>query len=467
PSVEATIQMLKGLRPKYEAHHKVKIDDSALEAAVKLSKRYVQGRFLPDKAIDLIDEASSKHRIDAESSPPEVKEVQQRIQQLINEEEAAAQMGEYERTAQTKAERMKKEQEYNDMASRWRSEKKVDNIVTGDDIAELVAKWTGIPVARMLEGEAAKLVHMEERLHERIVDQQEAVVAISEAIRRARSGLKDPRRPIGNFLFLGPTGVGKTELARVLASFLYDDESSMIRLDMSEYMEKHTVSRLIGSPPGYIGYEEGGQLTEAVRRRPFRVILMDEIEKAHPDVFNILLQMMDDGRLTDGHGRIVDFRNTVIIMTSNLGTQEFQRGGLGFARDTSSERKKVKAAVEDAVKKAFRPEFLNRLDEMIVFHQLTEEDLRKVVELLAKDVEKRLQEQKITLELTPEAKSWLVKEGFDPVFGARPLKRAITRYIENPLSNKVLSGEVKEGDSVLVEAGESGLTFSRAKVAAR
>ena len=467
PSVEATIQMLKGLRPKYEAHHKVKIDDSALEAAVKLSQRYVQGRFLPDKAIDLIDEASSKHRIDAESSPPEVKEVQQRIQQLINEEEAAAQMGEYERTAQTKAERMKKEQEYNDMASRWRSEKKVDNIVTGDDIAELVAKWTGIPIARMLEGEAAKLVHMEERLHERIVDQQEAVVAISEAIRRARSGLKDPRRPIGNFLFLGPTGVGKTELARVLASFLYDDESSMIRLDMSEYMEKHTVSRLIGSPPGYIGYEEGGQLTEAVRRRPFRVILMDEIEKAHPDVFNILLQMMDDGRLTDGHGRIVDFRNTVIIMTSNLGTQEFQRGGLGFARDTSSERKKVKAAVEDAVKKAFRPEFLNRLDEMIVFHQLTEEDLRKVVELLAKDVEKRLQEQKITLELTPEAKSWLVKEGFDPVFGARPLKRAITRYIENPLSNKVLSGEVKEGDSVLVEAGESGLTFSRAKVAAR
>ena len=467
PSVEATIQMLKGLRPKYEAHHKVKIDDSALEAAVKLSQRYVQGRFLPDKAIDLIDEASSKHRIDAESSPPEVKEVQQRIQQLINEEEAAAQMGEYERTAQTKAERMKKEQEYNDMASRWRSEKKVDNIVTAEDIAELVAKWTGIPVARMLEGEAAKLVHMEERLHERIVDQQEAVVAISEAIRRARSGLKDPRRPIGNFLFLGPTGVGKTELARVLASFLYDDESSMIRLDMSEYMEKHTVSRLIGSPPGYIGYEEGGQLTEAVRRRPFRVILMDEIEKAHPDVFNILLQMMDDGRLTDGHGRIVDFRNTVIIMTSNLGTQEFQRGGLGFARDTSSERKKVKAAVEDAVKKAFRPEFLNRLDEMIVFHQLTEEDLRKVVELLAKDVEKRLQEQKITLELTPEAKSWLVKEGFDPVYGARPLKRAITRYIENPLSNKVLSGEVKEGDSVVVDAGEGGLTFNQAKIVAK
>ncbi|HLC23064.1 MAG TPA: AAA family ATPase [Dehalococcoidia bacterium] len=467
PSVEATIQMLKGLRPKYEAHHKVKIDDSALEAAVRLSQRYVQGRFLPDKAIDLIDEASSKHRIDAESSPPEVKEVQRRIQQLINEEEAAAQMGEYEQTAQTKAERMKLEQEYNDKTARWRSEKKVDNIVTAEDIAELVAKWTGIPVARMLEGEAAKLVHMEERLHERIVDQQEAVVAISEAIRRARSGLKDPRRPIGNFLFLGPTGVGKTELARALASFLYDDESSMIRLDMSEYMEKHTVSRLIGSPPGYIGYEEGGQLTEAVRRRPFRVILMDEIEKAHPDVFNILLQMMDDGRLTDGHGRTVDFRNTVIIMTSNLGTQEFQRGGLGFARDTSSERKKVKAAVEDAVKKAFRPEFLNRLDEMIVFHQLTEEDLRKVVELLVKDVEKRLQEQKITLELTPEAKSWLVKEGFDPVYGARPLKRAITRYIENPLSNKVLSGEVKEGDSVVVDAGEGGLTFNQAKIVAK
>ncbi len=465
PSVEATIQMLKGLRPKYEAHHKVKIEDSALEAAVKLSQRYVQGRFLPDKAIDLIDEAAAKHRIDSESSPPELKETQQKIQQRINEEEAAAQRGEYESAAQTKAERMKLEQEYNEAISRWRSERKIDNTVTTEDIAELIAKWTGIPISRMLEGEAAKLVHMEERLHDRIVDQEEAVVALSQAIRRSRSGLKDPRRPIGSFLFLGPTGVGKTELAKALAAFLYDDESAMIRMDMSEYMEKHTVSRLIGSPPGYVGYEEGGQLTEAVRRRPFRIILLDEIEKAHPDVFNILLQVMDDGRLTDGHGRTVDFKNTVVIMTSNLGTQEFQRGGIGFARDVSGEQKKMKAAVEDAVKKAFRPEFLNRLDEIIVFHQLTPENLRKIVEFLIKDVEKRLQEQKVTIELTEAAKDWLAREGFDPVYGARPLKRAITKYVENPLSNKVLAGEVKEGDSILIEVGEGELTFNRATAA--
>ncbi|MEW6034387.1 MAG: AAA family ATPase [Chloroflexota bacterium] len=460
PSVEATVAMLKGLRPKYEAHHKIKIDDSALEAATRLSQRYIQGRFLPDKAIDLIDEAASKHRIDAESAPREVKEMQQRIQLMANEEEAAAQRGDYEQAAQIKAERLGVEQKYEDALSRWRNEKKVDYLVSADDIAELVAKWTGIPVSRMLEGEAEKLIHMEERLHERMVDQEEAVAAVSEAIRRARSGLKDPRRPIGSFLFLGPTGVGKTELARALAAFLYDDEASMIRLDMSEYMEKHTVARLIGSPPGYIGYEEGGQLTEAVRRRPFRVILLDEIEKAHPDVFSILLQVMDDGRLTDGHGRTVDFRNTVVIMTSNLGTQEFQRSGLGFTKDTKTQREKMRTAVEDVVNKAFRPEFLNRLDDTIIFHQLTEDNLRQVVELLVKDVEKRLKEQKITLELTPEAKSWLVKEGFDPVFGARPLKRAITRHVENPLSNKVLAGEVKEGDSVLVDLVQGALAFT-------
>ncbi|MBI2856739.1 MAG: AAA family ATPase [Chloroflexi bacterium] len=459
PSVDTTIEMLKGLRPKYEAHHKIQIADSALEAAARLSQRYVQGRFLPDKAIDLIDEAASKHRIDAESSPAEVKELQQKLQLMSNEEEASAQRGEYEQAAKIRAERLGLEQKLEAASSKWRSEKKVDYVVDAEDIAELVAKWTGVPVSRMLEGEAAKLIHMEDRLHERIVDQEEAVKAISEAIRRARSGLKDPRRPIGSFMFLGPTGVGKTELAKALAGFLYDDESSMIRLDMSEYMEKHTVARLIGSPPGYIGYEEGGQLTEAVRRRPFRVILLDEIEKAHPDVFNILLQMMDDGRLTDGHGRTVDFKNTVIIMTSNLGTQEFQRGGLGFARDVAGEQRRMKVAVEDAVKKAFRPEFLNRLDDVIVFHQLTEDNLAKIVELLIKDVEKRLAEQKITLELTAGARSFLVKEGFDPVFGARPLKRAITRYVENPLANKVLAGEVEEGSAVVVDAGEGGLVF--------
>ncbi|MDP2744481.1 MAG: AAA family ATPase, partial [Dehalococcoidia bacterium] len=346
PSVEATIEMLKGLRPKYEAHHKIKIEDKALEAAAKLSQRYIADRFLPDKAIDLIDEAASKLRIDSESLPPELRSLEKQMQQLANEEDAASQRGDYQHGAELKALRLRQETEYRQQYEKWAQGKKLDNVVGEDEIAALVANWTGIPVSRMMEGEADKLIHMEERLHDRIVNQEEAVAAVSEAVRRARAGLKDPKRPIGSFIFLGPTGVGKTEMARALAQFLFDNEDAMIRLDMSEYMEKHTVSRLIGAPPGYIGYEEGGQLTEAVRRRPFRVILFDEIEKAHPDIFNILLQILEDGRLTDGHGRAVDFKNTVVIMTSNLGTQEFQRQRVGFLRETErqSEHQKMRSA---------------------------------------------------------------------------------------------------------------------------
>jgi len=337
PSIEDTIAMLKGLRPRYEAHHKIKIADSALEAAAKLSQRYVSDRHLPDKAIDLIDEAASKLRIDAESPPQEVKSLEQRIQQLTNEEEAASQRGDYKQSATLKTQRLGLEKQYESAKNKWLKDKKIKDVVDEEDIADLISKWTGIPVSRMLEGETDKLIHMEDSIHNRVIGQDEAIDAVSDALRRARAGLKDPKRPIGSFIFLGPTGVGKTELARALAEFLFDDEEAMVRLDMSEYMEKHTVSRLIGAPPGYIGYEEGGQLTEAVRRRPYKVILFDEIEKAHSDVFNILLQILEDGRLTDGHGRTVDFKNTVLIMTSNLGSQEFQRGSLGFRHDIQSE----------------------------------------------------------------------------------------------------------------------------------
>jgi len=465
PSVEATIEMLKGLRPRYEAHHKVKITDEALEAAAKLSQRYISDRQLPDKAIDLIDEAASKLRIETESAPPEVKSLEQKVKQLTNEEEAASQRQDYERVAQLKAERLRLEEEYNQAKSNWLKEEKIDEVVGEEDIAQLISKWTGIPVSQMMEGEAEKLLHMEERIHERLVNQEEAVTAISEAIRRSRAGLKDPRRPIGSFIFLGPTGVGKTELARTLARFLFDDENAMVRLDMSEYQERHTVSRLIGAPPGYVGYDEGGQLTEAVRRRPYRVILLDEVEKAHPEVFNSLLQILDDGRLTDGHGRTVDFKNTVVIMTSNVGAELIRRQmSLGFAptKETKAEKldyDTMKERVLNEMKKTFRPEFINRIDEIIVFHQLTAEQLRQIVDLLVKDLQERLTDRKLNIELSDEAKSWLAKEGYDPVYGARPLRRAIERYVENPLSAKILSGEFKEGDTVRVDAGKDGLTF--------
>jgi len=465
PSVEATIEMLRGLRPRYEAHHKIKIDDSALVAAAKLSQRYISDRFLPDKAIDLIDEAASKLRIDRESAPKEVKTLDQKMKHLIDEEEAASQRGDYQKAAELKAERLHLEQEYNQAKLQWQKEKKIDSVVDEEDIAGLVAQWTGIPVSRMMETETDKLVHMEERIHQRIVDQEEAVAAVSEAIKRGRAGLKDPKRPIGSFVFLGPTGVGKTELARALAEFLFDDEDTMIRLDMSEYMEKHTVSRLIGSPPGYVGYEEGGQLTEAVRRRPYRVILFDEVEKAHPDVFNILLQMLEDGRLTDGHGRTVDFKNTVVIMTSNLGTEEYQRGGIGFSRKEEGDEQRMKTAIESALKKTFRPELLNRIDDVIIFHPLTEEHLKSVVHLLLREVEGRLAERNIKIDVTEEAEAWLAQRGYDPVYGARPLRRAIQRYVENPMSSKILQGEFKEGDTVVVSLQEDNLTFTAPRTA--
>ncbi|MDD5092954.1 MAG: AAA family ATPase [Dehalococcoidia bacterium] len=463
PSVETTIEMLRGLRPKYESHHKIQITDSALEAAAKLSDRYVSGRFLPDKAIDLIDEAAAKLRIDSESYPPEIKELVQKLRYLTDEEEAAAQRSDYEKAANLKAERLGIEQQYNEERSRWLKEEKIDRVVDEEDIAQLISKWTGIPPSRMLEGESEKLVDMEERLHERVVGQDEAIAAISDAIRRARAGLKDPRRPIGSFIFLGPTGVGKTELARALAEFLFDEEEALVRMDMSEYMEKHTVSRLIGAPPGCIGYEEGGQLTEIIRRRPYRVILFDEIEKAHPDVFNILLQILEDGQLTDGHGRTVDFKNTVVIMTSNLGSLEFQRGTIGFRRsdETKADRQRKKSAVEDTLKRTFRPEFLNRIDEIIIFDELSEEQIHQIVELMLNELQERLEERQITVALTAEAKSWLAKEGFDPLYGARPLRRAIQRFVENPLSKKILQGEFQEGDNVVADVDAKGLVFRK------
>ena len=362
---------------------------------------------------------------------------------------------------------MRLEDEYNQAKNNWLQQEKIDEVVDEEDIAQLISKWTGIPVSQMLEGEAERLLHMEERIHERLVNQEEAVVAIAEAIRRSRAGLKDPKRPIGSFMFLGPTGVGKTELVRTLAQFLFDDENAMVRLDMSEYQEKHTVSRLIGAPPGYIGYEEGGQLTEAVRRRPYRVILLDEIEKAHPEVFNSLLQVLDDGRLTDGHGRTVDFKNTVVIMTSNTGVELIKREtGIGFATKKDEARtqqenyEKMKEKVMGEVKKTFRPEFLNRLDEIIVFHELTEKQLGSIVDLLTKDLQKRLAERRLGVELTKKAKSWLAKEGYDPLYGARPLRRAIERYVENPLSTKLLRGEFSPGDAIIVDLGDDGLTFT-------
>jgi len=464
PSVEETVEILRILRPRYEAHHKVDIEDSALVAAARLSDRYVTGRQLPDKAVDFIDEAASKLRIDAESLPADVKNKEERIAELLDQEDAAAQRTEYERAAEIRVERLRLQEEYESERQTLMQGRRADMVVGERDIAELVSKWTGIPTGRLLEGEGERLVHMEDSLHERLIGQEEAVVAVAEAIRRSRSGLSDPRRPIGSFIFLGPTGVGKTELAKALAQFMFDDESNMVRIDMSEYMEKHSVSRLIGAPPGYVGYEEGGQLTEEVRRRPYRVVLFDEIEKAHPDVFNILLQVLEDGRLTDGHGRTVDFRNTVIIMTSNLGTSGIRRQAFGFRTDDKAgkdEDQKLKESVNAALKETFRPEFLNRIDETIIFHPLTQEQIVRVVGLMIKDVQGRLEERGITFELTADANLWLGKEGYDPVYGARPLRRAVTRFLENPMSKGILSGEFISGDHILVDAGDEDLALSK------
>jgi len=460
PDTATTLEILKALRPRYEAHHRVvKIDDSALEAAADLSHRYISDRFLPDKAIDLIDEAASKMRLDMESAPAHVQELERRVRQLRDEQDASAQRQDYENAAAAKAELARLEAEYNDARCQWQAEKHLDGVVREEQIAALISQWTGIPVFRMLESEADKLVHMEDRLHERIVDQEEAVSAISEAIRRSRAGLKNPRRPIGSFIFLGPTGVGKTELARALAWFMFDNEDAMVRLDMSEYMEKHTVARLIGAPPGYVGYDEGGQLTEAVRRRPYRVLLLDEIEKAHPDVFNVLLQLLEDGRLTDGHGRTVDFKNVIVIMTSNLGTADFQRQAIGFARGEQSGEAEMRGKIESELKRTFRPELLNRLDDVIIFRPLTHEHLNRIVALMLRETQQRLDERGVTLEVGEDARAWLTRVGYDPVFGARPLRRAIERYVENPLSSRLLSGEVKHGNRVTVGVQGDALSF--------
>ena len=469
PSVDDTIQMLRGLRDRYEAHHKVTISDAALVAAAKLSQRYVTDRRLPDKAIDLMDEAAAKLRVALYSLPPDLKTMKAEIDRLMAEEEQAGLARDYEHAAQKKAERLRIETEFNTKRDTWEKEHKLDEVVDESDIAGVVSQWTGIPLNQMLETESQKLLQMEERLHDRIIGQDEAVHAIADAIRRSRSGLKDPKRPIGSFIFLGSSGVGKTELAKALAAFMFDDEDALVRVDMSEYREQHTVSRLFGAPPGYVGYEEGGQLTEAVRRRPYRVVLFDEIEKAHPDVWNALLQILDDGRLTDGQGRVVDFRNTVIIMTSNLGTEFVKKAGtLGFTRkgDDGSGEDVNNEKIERALKSTFRPEFLNRVDEIITFKPLSVEDVVRIVDLQMKEIQSRLAEHGLTVRLTDPARQWLAKEGFDPQFGARPLRRALQKYVESPLSVQMLKGDFKSGDTVLVDWVEgTGLEFRKDEAA--
>jgi ATP-dependent Clp protease ATP-binding subunit ClpC len=457
PSVDETIQMLQGLRDRYEAHHKVHFTDKALIAAAKLSARYVTDRFLPDKAIDLMDEAAAKLRVALYSMPSDLKAMKSEIDRHMAEEEQAGIERDYERAARKKAERLRLESEFTQKRDAWESEHKLDEVVDEEDIAQVVSQWTGIPMNQMMQSESDRLLKMEENLHERIIGQNEAIVAIADAIRRARSGLKDPRRPIGSFIFIGPSGVGKTELAKALAKFMFDDEDALVRLDMSEYREQHTASRLFGAPPGYVGYEEGGQLTEAVRRRPYRVILFDEIEKAHPEVWNSLLQILDDGRLTDGQGRVVDFRNTVLIMTSNLGTEFIRRGGtLGFLQNEgTTEDKEANQKIEKALKGTFRPEFLNRIDEVIVFSPLTLEQMYEIVDLQMDEIRERLAEHGLKVELTKKAREWLAKEGFDPSLGARPLKRTLQKYVESPLSISLLSGDFKEGDKVVVDLNET------------
>lgn len=461
---EETIEILKGLRDPYEAHHKVKITDEAIKAAVNLSHRYITDRFLPDKAIDLIDEAASKVRLSNDTRPPELKELNKKLEDLQKEKEAAVKNQEFEKAAELRDREKELQKKLEDIKEEWHQEKgRKESNVTAEDIAQIVSSWTGIPVTKLEEAETAKLLRLEEELHKRVIGQDEAIKAVSEAVRRARAGLKDPRRPIGSFIFLGPTGVGKTELARTLAEAMFDDEDAMIRIDMSEYMEKHTVSRLIGAPPGYVGHEEGGQLTEPVRRRPYSVVLFDEIEKAHPDVFNILLQILEDGILTDTHGRKVDFKNTVVIMTSNVGANFIEKESrLGFKAqaDEKEDYENMKEKVVSELRRTFRPEFLNRLDEIIVFHALNKDHIKQIVDLMLNDVRKRLKEKGIEIEVSDEAKHLLAEDGFDAQFGARPLRRAIQRLIENPLSEKILQGEIHEGDLVKIDEKEGKLTFT-------
>lgn len=467
PSPEEAIQILHGLRDRYEAHHRVKITDEAIVQAVKLSDRYITDRFLPDKAIDLIDEAGSKVRLRSYTTPPNLKLLEGKLEDIRKEKDAAVQSQEFEKAASLRDTEQKLREELDRTKNEWKEKQgQMDSEVTPEDIAQVVAVWTGIPVSKLAEEETERLLKMESILHERVIGQEEAVKAVSRAIRRARAGLKDPKRPIGSFVFLGPTGVGKTELARALAEAMFGDENAVIRIDMSEYMEKHSTSRLVGAPPGYVGYEEGGQLTEKVRRKPYSVVLLDEIEKAHPEVFNILLQVLEDGRLTDSKGRTVDFRNTLIIMTSNVGAEMIRKNSmLGFTaiNDAGKDYNNMKDKVMGELKKSFRPEFLNRIDEIIVFHSLEEHHIAHIVTLMANDLRARLREQEIDFELTDAAKAYLAKEGFDPTFGARPLRRAIQKHIEDRLSEELLKGQLAKGDNLKIDMKDGELTVKRLK----
>ena len=454
PTADESVQILKGLRDRYEAHHRVSITDEAIEAAVKLSDRYISDRFLPDKAIDLMDEAGSKVRLRSYTTPPNLKELEVRLEGVRQEKDAAVQSQEFEKAASLRDSEQRLREELEVTKKTWKQKQGQENSeVTFEDIASVVSSWTGIPVTKLAQTETQKLLNLEEILHSRVIGQDEAVKAISKAVRRAHAGLKDPKRPIGSFVFLGPTGVGKTELARALAEVMFGDEDSMIRIDMSEYMEKHSTSRLVGSPPGYVGYEEGGQLTEKVRRKPYSVILLDEIEKAHPDVFNILLQVLEDGRLTDSKGRTVDFRNTIVIMTSNVGASALKRNKyVGFnIQDGEQDYKDMKGKVMEELKKAFRPEFLNRIDEIIVFHSLEKKHLKEIVSLMAGELTKRLKEQDISLGFTEAAMDKIAVEGYDPEYGARPLRRALQKHIEDRLSEELLRGTVLSGQNVMID----------------
>jgi ATP-dependent Clp protease ATP-binding subunit ClpC len=458
PTAEESIQILKGLRDRYEAHHRVSITDEAIDAAVKLSDRYISDRFLPDKAIDLIDEAGSKVRLRSYTTPPNLKELEAKLEEIRKEKDAAVQSQEFEKAASLRDSEQKLREELEETKNTWKEKQGQENTeVTVEDIAKVVSNWTGVPVSKLAQTETDRLLKLEEILHSRVIGQSEAVVAVSKAVRRARAGLKDPKRPIGSFIFLGPTGVGKTELARALAESMFGDEDAMIRIDMSEYMEKHSTSRLVGSPPGYVGYEEGGQLTEKVRRKPYSVVLLDEIEKAHPDVFNILLQVLEDGRLTDSKGRTVDFRNTVLIMTSNVGAQSLKSNKyVGFnIQDGKQDYKDMKGKVMEELKRAFRPEFLNRIDEIIVFHSLEKDHLKEIVTLMSNQLTSRLKEQDIHLELSAAAKEKIADEGFDPEYGARPLRRAIQKHVEDKLSEELLRGKVLTGQNIVIDVEDS------------
>lgn len=464
PTAEEALDILRGLRDRYEAHHRVKITDEAIEAAVKLSDRYITDRFLPDKAIDLIDEAASRVRLQAYVAPPGMKVKEEELERVRHEKEAAISAQEFEKAAQLRDTEQKLKEELESTKKDWEKQKGLEKRkVTEDDIAHIVSSWTGVPVKKLAEGESERLLNMEGILHQRVIGQDEAVQAVAKAVRRARAGLKDPKRPVGSFVFLGPTGVGKTELARALAEALFGDEDALVRIDMSEYMEKHAVSRLVGAPPGYVGYDEGGQLTEAVRRKPYSVILLDEMEKAHPEVFNVLLQVLEDGRLTDAKGKTVDFRNTVIIMTSNVGAELLKRESrLGFRPEGQDKGyEDMKSKVTGELRRAFRPEFLNRIDDIIVFHALEEKHIEQIVELMIKEVAKRLAENGINIKVTEEAKTLLAKEGFDQMYGARPLRRAIQRQVEDRLSDELLKGSFHTGDEVLIDAREQEIVVGK------